>query len=74
MPQKTFINTLKKKIKILSSTEIILTSPSDWEIWNEVFKYKAKVNNLWAYIDPNTDGEKLIGKPVMPEESDFMKY
>ena len=41
---------------------------------DEVFKYKAKVNDLWAYIDLNTDGEKLIGKPVMPEESDFIKY
>ena len=57
-----------------SSTEIVLTSPSDWESWDEVFRYKAKVNDLWAYIDPSTDGEKLIGKPAMPEESDFIKY
>ena len=59
---------------MLSSIKIILISPLDWEIWDEVFKYKAKVNDLWAYIDPNTDGEKLIGKPVMPEKSDFIKY
>ena len=49
-------------------------SPSDQEIWDEVFQYKVKVNNLWAYIDLNTDGEKLIGKPVMLEEFDFIKY
>ena len=59
---------------MLFSTEIVLISPSDWETWDKVFRYKAKVNDLWAYIDLNTDGKKLIRKPVISEESDFIKY
>ena len=54
--------------------KIILMSPSDSEIWDEVFKYKAKVNNLQAYIDPSTDKKKLIRKFIMPKESDYIQY
>ena len=54
--------------------EVVLISPSDWDVWDEMFRTKAQINNLWAHIDPNTDREKLLRKPIKPKVSDFSKY
>ena len=54
--------------------EITLISPLKWNAWDNEFRTKAKSNNLWAYIDPITNGKKLLEKPTKPKASDFPKY
>ena len=54
--------------------DITLTSPLEWDAWNEVLRTKAKSNDLWAHIDPSTNGKKLLEKPTKPEVSDFPKH
>ena len=54
--------------------EVVLISPSDWDIWDEIFKTKAQINDLWAHIDPNINKEKLLKKPIKLKISDFPKY
>ena len=54
--------------------EVALTSPSDWDAWDEMFRTKAQINDLWAHIDPSTDGEELLRKPIKPKVSNFPKY
>ena len=60
-----FINPLK---------DITLTSPSEWDAWDNKLKTKANSNNLWAHIDPITNGKKLLERPTKPKTSDFIKY
>ena len=54
--------------------DITLISPLEWDAWDEVLKTKAKSNDLWAYIDPSTNGKKLFKRPTKPEISDFPKH
>ena len=54
--------------------DITLTSPSKWDAWDNKLKTKANSSNLWAHIDPITNGKKLLEKPTKPEASDFPKY
>ena len=54
--------------------DIILTSPSEWDAWDEVLRTKAKNSDLWGYIDPSINGKKLLERPIKPEVSDFPKY
>ena len=49
-------------------------SPLEWDMWDEEFRTKAKNSDLWAHIDPSTDGKKLLEKPTKPEVSDFPKH
>ena len=54
--------------------DVTLTSPLKWDAWDEEFRTKAKSNDLWAHINPSTDGKKLLERPTKPEASDFPKY
>ena len=54
--------------------DIILISPSEWDAWDEVLRTKAKSNDLWGYINPSTNGKKLLERPIKPEVLDFTKY
>ena len=54
--------------------DVTLTSPSEWDTWDEVFRTKAQINDLWEHIDPSTDGEELLRKPIKPRVSDFPKH
>ena len=54
--------------------DIILTSFSKWDAWDEEFKTKAKSSDLWAYINPITNGKKLLKKPTKPKVLNFLKY
>ena len=56
------------------NTEIALISFSDWEAWDKIFRTKVKISDLWAYIDPIIDGEKLIEKPLKPKVLNFLRY
>ena len=54
--------------------DITLTSPSEWDAWDDKLRTKANSNDLWAYIDPTINGKKLLEKPTKPEALDFLKY
>ena len=54
--------------------DIILTSPLKWDAWDNKLRTKANNNNLWAHIDPITNGKKLLKKPTKLKASDFPKY
>ena len=54
--------------------DITLISPLEWDAWDNEFRTKVNNNDLWAYINPITNGKKLLKKPTKPEVSDFPKY
>ena len=54
--------------------DVTLMFPLKWDTWDKEFRTKVKNNDLWAYIDPNTNGKKLLEKLTKPEVSDFPKY
>ena len=54
--------------------DVVLTSSLEWDAWDEVLRTKAKSSDLWAYIDPSTDGKKLLERPTKPEVLDFPKH
>ena len=54
--------------------DIILISPLKWDAWNEEFRIKVKSSDLWAYIDPSTNGKKFLKRPTKPKVLDFLKY
>ena len=54
--------------------DITLTSLSEWDTWDDEFRTKANNNDLWAHINPITNGKKLLEKPTKPKASDFPKY
>ena len=60
-----FINSLR---------DITLTSPLKWDAWDDEFRTKAKSNDLWAHIDPITNGKKFLERPTKPKALDFPKY
>ena len=54
--------------------DITLISPLEWDTWDDKFRTKAKSSDLWAHINPITNGKKLLERPTKPEASDFLKY
>ena len=54
--------------------DITLISPSEWDAWDDELRTKAKSSDLWAHIDPTTDGKKLLERPTKLKASDFLKY
>ena len=54
--------------------DITLTSPLKWDAWDDELKTKVNSNDLWAYINPITNGKKLIKRLTKLETSDFLKY
>ena len=54
--------------------DITLTSPFKMGRGDDELRTKAKISDLWAHIDPITDGKKLLERPIKPETLDFPKY
>ena len=54
--------------------DIILMSPSEWDAWDNELRTKANSNDLWAYVDPTTNGKKLLERPTKLKALDFPKY
>ena len=48
--------------------------PLEWDTWDNEFRIKAKSSDLWAYINPITNGKKLLKRPTKPEVLDFPKH
>ena len=70
-----FLVFLTKEMDLINPLrDVILISLLEWDAWDEVFRIKAKSNDLWTYINPSTDGKKLLEKPTKLEISDFPKY
>ncbi|KAK8912100.1 hypothetical protein VCV18_012814 [Metarhizium anisopliae] len=45
---------------------MILQGPDEWESWSEKFKARAISDNIWKYVNPDTDDE-LEDEPPMPD-------
>ncbi|KJZ67988.1 hypothetical protein HIM_12622 [Hirsutella minnesotensis 3608] len=43
-----------------------LQGPDEWESWSEKFKARAISDNIWNYVNPDTD-DKLDEEPEMPD-------
>ena len=57
-----------------STEKITLNGPDDWEVWSTQFKAKAVASELWALIDPETEGRpSFTKKPVPPKVEDYDK-
>ena len=54
--------------------DITLISLLEWDAWDKVLKIKAKSSDLWAHIDPSTNGKKLLERPTKLKVSDFPKH
>ena len=54
--------------------DITLTSPLEWDAWDEELRTKAKSSDLWAHINPIINGKRLLKRPTKPKASDFLKY
>ena len=54
--------------------DVVLISFLEWDAWDEVFRTKAKSNDLWGYIDLSINGKKLLERPIKLEVSDFLKH
>ena len=54
--------------------DIILIFLLKWDTWDNKLRIKAKSSDLWAHIDPITNGKKLLERPIKPKASDFPKY
>ena len=54
--------------------DVTLTSPLKWDAWDKELRTKAKNNNLWAYIDPNINGKKLLKRLTKLKVLDFLKH
>uniref|UniRef100_A0A1Y1L8Q8 Uncharacterized protein n=1 Tax=Photinus pyralis TaxID=7054 RepID=A0A1Y1L8Q8_PHOPY len=48
------------------SCKMILQGPDEWESWSEKFKARAISDNIWKYVNPDTDDE-LEDEPPMPD-------
>ncbi|KAJ2892354.1 hypothetical protein MKZ38_009950 [Zalerion maritima] len=51
--------------------EAILSNPLAWEAWDDQFRARAVDSFLWDYINPDTQGNELLSKPIEPRYSDF---
>ncbi|KID80829.1 gag protein [Metarhizium guizhouense ARSEF 977] len=47
-------------------TRMILQGPDEWESWSEKLKARAISDNIWKYVNPDTDDE-LEEEPPMPD-------
>ena len=54
--------------------DIILMSPLEWDAWDNKLRTKANSNDLWAHINPTTNGKKLLERPTKLKVLDFLKY
>ncbi|KAJ2971917.1 hypothetical protein NQ176_g7456 [Zarea fungicola] len=48
------------------STKMTLQGPDEWESWNEKLKARAISENIWKFVNPDTDDE-LDQEPPMPD-------
>ena len=54
--------------------DVTLTSPLEWNAWDNEFRIKAKSSDLWAYIDPIINNKKLLERSIKLKALDFLKY
>src|SRR5437762_11522468 len=52
---------------------IILNSPSDWEVWIDMIRNRARIANVWKFIDPSVKEEDLpmLARPTLPLPRDI---
>ena len=52
-----------------TSNKVILAGPKDWRPWIEVIKTACLEHDIWEYINPETEKEKLpvLSPPIEPE-------
>lgn len=48
-----------------NSTRIILQGPDEWESWSEKLKARAISDNIWKYV--NLDTDELEEEPPVPD-------
>lgn len=48
------------------STKMTLQGPDEWESWNEKLKARAISDDIWKFVNPDTDDE-LEPEPPMPD-------
>src|SRR5579862_9317234 len=50
-----------------------LSTPSDWDMWIDMIKNKAKAAGIWKYIDPSIAATDLpaFTRPAMPQTKDI---
>lgn len=53
--------------QVLTSADVILSSPDDWELWYTILKDKANILEVWEYIDP----DRVTPQPRRPEKSKY---
>ena len=56
----------------IQKNPIVLNAPRDWEVWIDMIQNRAKVANVWKYIDPETPKENLpiLTRPAPPTARD----
>src|SRR5437667_3984614 len=52
---------------------IVLSTLSNWDMWIDMIKNKAKAADIWKYIDPsvNTTDLPQFMRPLMPQPKDI---
>ncbi len=52
---------------------IILNGPTDWDEWIAIIRTKAKLGDIWKYVDPSTEEAALpaFEEPVFPMPKDI---
>ena len=52
---------------------IVLSMPSDWDIWIDMIKNKVKAADIWKFIDPSVKAADLpqFTRPPMPQPKDI---
>ena len=47
---------------------IVLNTLYNWEIWIDMIQNRAKIANVWQYINPSTPKENLptLTRPALP--------
>jgi hypothetical protein len=53
--------------QVLTSADVILSSPRDWELWYTILKDKANMLEVWEYVDP----DRVTPQPCRPESPKF---
>ena len=53
---------------IIQKNPIVLNTPCDWEVWIDMIQNRAKVANVWKYIDLEILKENLpiLTRPALP--------
>ncbi|KAF2804364.1 uncharacterized protein BDZ99DRAFT_481195 [Mytilinidion resinicola] len=53
-------------IKLLSTTQVILSSGPDWKLWINQIRTLAECHQIWEYIDPDSENRPTKKAPTEP--------